>query len=111
MMYAGKLSLPMTVRLLAKSIMKHITLDYCISELQYETLLSFQRGANDTCANHMLIRIGYDIALRLPFATTVLYVLHIHPSRTGDLVGSEDFRIGGSTPEHGSSSVHRISPS
>jgi hypothetical protein len=41
----------------------------------------------------MLIRIGYDVALRLPFATTVLYVLHIHPSRTGDLVGSEDFRI------------------
>jgi hypothetical protein len=23
----------------------------------------------------------------------VLYVLHIHPSRTGDLVGSEDFRV------------------
>jgi hypothetical protein len=41
----------------------------------------------------MLIRIGYGIALRLPFATTVLYVLHIHPSRTVDLVGSEDSRV------------------
>ena len=41
----------------------------------------------------MLIRIGYDIALRLPFPTPVIYVLRIHPSRKGDLVGSEDFRI------------------
>jgi hypothetical protein len=40
----------------------------------------------------MLIRIGYDIALRLPFPTAVIYVLHVHPARKGDLVGSEDFR-------------------
>src|SRR6516162_309014 len=44
-------------------------------------------------ANHMLIRLGYDIALRLPFPTAVIYVLHVHPARKGDLVGSEDFRI------------------
>ena len=48
---------------------------------------------NDTYANHMLIRLGYDIALRLPFPTAVIYVLHVHPARKGDLVGSEDFRI------------------
>jgi transglutaminase-like putative cysteine protease len=41
----------------------------------------------------MLIRIGYDIALRFPFPTAVIYVLHVHPARKGDLVGSEDFRI------------------
>ena len=41
-------------------------------------------------ANHMLIRLGYDIALRLPFPTAVIYVLHVHPERKGDLVGSED---------------------
>jgi hypothetical protein len=41
----------------------------------------------------MLIRLGYDIALRLPFPTAVIYVLHVHPARKGDLVGSEDFRI------------------
>jgi hypothetical protein len=41
----------------------------------------------------MLIKIGYDIALRLPFPTAIIYVLRVHPSRKGDLVGSEEFRI------------------
>ena len=41
----------------------------------------------------MLIRIGYNIALRLASPTAVLYVLHVHPSRKGDLVRPEDFRI------------------
>ena len=40
----------------------------------------------------MLIRIGYDIALRLPAPTTLVYVLHVHPSRKGDLVKAENFR-------------------
>ena len=40
----------------------------------------------------MLIRIGYDIALRLAGPTTVVYVLHVHPSRKGDLVKAENFR-------------------
>jgi transglutaminase-like putative cysteine protease len=41
----------------------------------------------------MLIKIGYDIALRLPSPTTVIHVLRLHPSRKGDLVGFEDARI------------------
>jgi len=41
----------------------------------------------------MLIRIGYNIALRLASPTAVLYVLHVHPSRKGDLVSPENFRI------------------
>jgi transglutaminase-like putative cysteine protease len=41
----------------------------------------------------MLIRIGYNIALRLASPTAVLYVLHVHPSRKGDLVMPENFRI------------------
>jgi transglutaminase-like putative cysteine protease len=41
----------------------------------------------------MLIRIGYNITLRLASPTAVLYVLHVHPSRKGDLVRPEDFRI------------------
>jgi transglutaminase-like putative cysteine protease len=41
----------------------------------------------------MLIRIGYDIALRLAAPTTVVYVLHVHPSRKEDLVEPEKFRI------------------
>src|SRR5262249_4348824 len=36
-------------------------------------------------AYHMQIKIGYDIALRLPAPTAVIYVLHVHPSRAGDL--------------------------
>ena len=55
---------------------------------------TFQREyINDTYANHMLIKIGYDIALRLPFPTAAIYVLRVHSSRKGDLVGSEEFRI------------------
>ena len=42
---------------------------------------------------YMLIRIGYNIALRLASPTAVLYVLHVHPSRKGDLVRPESFRI------------------
>jgi transglutaminase-like putative cysteine protease len=41
----------------------------------------------------MLIRIGYNIALRLASPTAVLCVLHVHPSRKGDLVTPENFRI------------------
>ena len=41
----------------------------------------------------MRIRIGYNIALRLPFPTAVIYVLHVHPSRSKDLDQPENFRI------------------
>jgi hypothetical protein len=29
----------------------------------------------------MLIKIGYDIALKFPFPTTVIHLLYVHPSR------------------------------
>jgi transglutaminase-like putative cysteine protease len=41
----------------------------------------------------MLIKIGYDIAMRLFVPTAVVYVLHVHPSRKADLVGAENFQI------------------
>ena len=41
----------------------------------------------------MLIRIGYDIALRISAPTAVVYVLHVHPSRAGDLVSAEKFQL------------------
>jgi transglutaminase-like putative cysteine protease len=41
----------------------------------------------------MLIRIGYDIALRLSNPTAVIYVLRLHPSRNGDLLEPENFRV------------------
>jgi transglutaminase-like putative cysteine protease len=41
----------------------------------------------------MLIRIGYDIALRIPAPTAVVCVLRVHPSREGDLVSAEKFRL------------------
>jgi transglutaminase-like putative cysteine protease len=40
----------------------------------------------------MLIRIGYDIALRLSSPTAVICGLHVHSSRKGDLVTPESFR-------------------
>jgi transglutaminase-like putative cysteine protease len=46
----------------------------------------------------ILIKLGYDIALGLPAATTIVYALQIHPSRTSDLVTPEDFRIEPSLP-------------
>ena len=34
----------------------------------------------------MLIRIGYDITLGFPLPTTVIHLLHVHPSRRSDLI-------------------------
>jgi hypothetical protein len=41
----------------------------------------------------MFIRIGYDITVRLSAPTAVIYLLRIHPSRSGDLVLPENFQI------------------
>jgi transglutaminase-like putative cysteine protease len=37
----------------------------------------------------MLIKIGYDIALNFPTPTAVIHLLHVHPSRRGDLIEPE----------------------
>ena len=39
----------------------------------------------------MLIKIGYDIALRFPNPTSVIHLLHVHPSRRSDLIAPEHF--------------------
>jgi transglutaminase-like putative cysteine protease len=44
------------------------------------------------------IKIGYNIALGLKAPTAIIYVLHVHPSRTSDLVTPERFRIEPSLP-------------
>jgi transglutaminase-like putative cysteine protease len=41
----------------------------------------------------MLIKIGFDIALRLLAPTPVIFVLRVHPSRKSDLVEREHFRV------------------
>jgi transglutaminase-like putative cysteine protease len=41
----------------------------------------------------MLIKIGFDIVLRVPFPTAVVYLLRVHPSRKSDLLGPEKFLI------------------
>ncbi|HTD13944.1 MAG TPA: transglutaminase family protein [Chthoniobacterales bacterium] len=41
----------------------------------------------------MLIRIGYDIALRLFNASPVVFLLRVHPSRQGRLVVPEHFQL------------------
>jgi len=46
----------------------------------------------------ILIKLGYDITFGLPAPTTIVYVLHIHPSRIADLVTPESFRIEPSLP-------------
>jgi transglutaminase-like putative cysteine protease len=43
------------------------------------------------CTNTMLIKIGYDISLRFPVPTTVVHLLHVHPSRRADLIAPEQF--------------------
>jgi transglutaminase-like putative cysteine protease len=37
----------------------------------------------------MLIKIGYDIVLKFPLPTTVIHLLHVHPSRWSDLIEPE----------------------
>jgi transglutaminase-like putative cysteine protease len=37
----------------------------------------------------MLIKIGYDIALNFSSPTAVIHLLHVHPSRRGDLIEPE----------------------
>lgn len=46
----------------------------------------------------MLIKIGYDIALSLPFPTAVIYLLRVHPDREADLTRDELFRIEPESP-------------
>ena len=41
----------------------------------------------------MLIKLGYDIELQIPHATTVVAVLNIHPSRTSDLCEPDRVQI------------------
>ena len=41
----------------------------------------------------MLIRIGYDIALRVNAPTALIYLLQLHPSRAGDLLAPEDITL------------------
>src|SRR4051794_30746742 len=38
----------------------------------------------------MLIRIGYDIELGVSAPTALIYMLQVHPTRAGDVVGSEN---------------------
>src|ERR1700680_43429 len=41
----------------------------------------------------MLIKIGYEIALRFPLPTAVITLLHVHPSRRSDLIEPERFAV------------------
>jgi transglutaminase-like putative cysteine protease len=41
----------------------------------------------------MLIRIGYDIELGVNSPTALIYMLQVHPSRAGDVVGGENITI------------------
>ncbi|MFY9987665.1 MAG: transglutaminase family protein [Chthoniobacterales bacterium] len=53
-----------------------------------------QKGSDSV----IFIKLGYDIALGLPAATTIVFVLRVHPSRGADLVTPENFRVEPSLP-------------
>jgi transglutaminase-like putative cysteine protease len=46
----------------------------------------------------MIIKIGFDIALRFTVATSILYTLRVHPSLQENLLAPEDFRIDPDVP-------------
>jgi hypothetical protein len=46
----------------------------------------------------MLIKIGYDIALKFPFPTAVVYLLHVHPSRRSELAEPERLMLNPDVP-------------
>jgi transglutaminase-like putative cysteine protease len=41
----------------------------------------------------VIISFGFDLSLRIAVDTTVLFCLKVHPSRCGDLISGEDFRV------------------
>ena len=41
----------------------------------------------------MHLRIGFDIELTLSSPTALIYMLQVHPSRAGDVVGDENITI------------------
>lgn len=49
----------------------------------------------------MLIQIGYEIALRVPTPTAILYALRVHPSREHDLVAPENILVEPDVPIKG----------
>jgi transglutaminase-like putative cysteine protease len=49
----------------------------------------------------MLIKIGYNIAVRFSVPTAVIFVLRIHPARRNDLVAPEIFRVEPDLPVEG----------
>jgi transglutaminase-like putative cysteine protease len=41
----------------------------------------------------MIISFGFDFSFRIAVDTAVLFCLKVHPSRSGDLISGEDFRV------------------
>ena len=48
----------------------------------------------------MLIRLGYDILFDLPYSTSMVAMLHVHPSRGNDLQGRDTLRVEPQIPLH-----------
>jgi hypothetical protein len=41
----------------------------------------------------MLIRVGYDIRFEVPAPVSIVGMLHVHPSRAGDLREPDEVRV------------------
>jgi hypothetical protein len=65
---------------------------------QWKTAIPVPRKSENQSETHkrnisVLIRIGYDIVLRLFHASPVIFLLRVHPSRQPALMPAEDFRL------------------
>jgi transglutaminase-like putative cysteine protease len=46
----------------------------------------------------MLIRLGYDIGFNIPAPVTIVAMLHVHPSRTADLLEPDEIQLNPDVP-------------
>jgi transglutaminase-like putative cysteine protease len=46
----------------------------------------------------MLIRLGYDIGFNIPAPVTIVAMLHVHPSRTADLLEPDEIKLAPDVP-------------
>jgi transglutaminase-like putative cysteine protease len=46
----------------------------------------------------MLIRLGYDIGFNIPAPDTIVAMLHVHPSRTADLLEPDEIKLAPDVP-------------
>src|ERR1022692_1711438 len=59
----------------------------------YSPLMSMRSQAASRGAKSMLIRLGYDIRFQIPQRAEMVAMLHVHPSRSADLLEPDVLRL------------------